>query len=246
MNQIQTKLSLSHKLSLLNNLENYFRNHTILTCPFLKNLENGKLCREQIKLWISQQFYFSTHFPRCIAALYSRIEDFTISKPLINFLNIEHWGSNNNTAHWKMFKMVLDFFELDIEKLKVKDPTIETKIYLDYRLNLCLNAPVEESLGALGFGHEFINEKIFASYLKGMSQIENIPENVLLYFKAHVEDEPEDYRIFKDIIVSYCNSIQSLEMVKKGAEDVIQMRINFFEGILKRIRNSAKTIMVSP
>lgn len=232
------KVSTTQKLEILREIEDYFIEHEILMSPFLEKLRNGKLVEEQIKLWISQQFYFSMQFPRCIAALYSRIEDFAVSKPLMNFLNIEHWGSENNSAHWKMFKIVLEYFGLDLEKLKETVPFKETQTYLDYRLKLCLNSTIEEGLGALGFGHEFINEKIFESYLMGIKQLKTVPEEVLCYFKAHVEDEPEDYQVFKNIIISYCNTFDSFELIKKGADDVVRERTHFFKNILRRLDNS--------
>lgn len=227
-------LTITDKLLILHEYEAYFLKHNILESPFLLKLKKGELTKKQIKIWVSQQFYFSNQFPRCLAALYSRIEDYDISKALMSFLNVEHWGSQNNSAHWKMFVKVLDFFELNLKELKEVPPFEETESYLNFRLNLCMHSTVEEALGALGIGHEFMNEKIFESYLDGMLRIENMNENALKYFKAHVDDEPEDYKVFKNMIVSFCNSVTSFDRVKKGAEDVLEKRVIFFDNLLKR------------
>ena len=236
MNCNQDILNMKEKFKILESFEHDFINHNILSNPFLQMFQNGELSKKQIKIWISQQLYFSIQFPRCLAALYSRIEDFNISKNLMSFLNVEHWGSQNNSAHWKMFVKVLDFFEIKLdESIKIL-PFEETTSYLNYRLNMCIYSSVEEGFGALGFGHELINEKIFESYLKGMEQIEGINEDALKYFKAHVDDEPEDYQAFKNMIISYCNTASSFNLVKKGAENVLEKRNIFFNNLLNRIQ----------
>src|SRR5437588_12535150 len=119
-------------------LEQETLSHPILNNEFLKQLRSGSFSKSQIALWVSQQFYFSIQFPRCLAALYARIEDFEISKPLVGFLSIEHWGSEVQSAHWKQFEQVLKYFDLDIYGLKNSVPFEETTQYLNYRLGICL------------------------------------------------------------------------------------------------------------
>lgn len=234
MQNTDIKVKINKDLIFLD-FENIFENHDIYNVRFLIDLENGKLSMEQIKLWIEQQFYFSTQFPRCIAALYSNIDDYNISKLLMSFLEVEHWGSKNSSAHWKLYRKVLEYFGLEINILNSTKPLKETHEYLEYRLYVCTNLSVEEGLGALGYAHEFVNKKIFESYLKGVSKIPNINDDALLYFKAHVEDEPEDYQIFKNMITAHCNSLESFDLVKKGALDVLEKRMIFFNKFYMRI-----------
>lgn len=216
-------------------IELNIQNNNILTHPFLCKLQSGGYNREQIKLWVSQQFYFSNQFPRCLGALWCRISDYEVALPLMKFLSIEHWGSQDLDAHWKLFKQVLTYFDLDILDLKGSLPFKETKEYLDYRFNVCLNYSIEEGLGCMGFAHELVNEKIFAAYYKGVKTIKNIPTSALEYFKSHIEDEPEDYQIFKKIILSYIKSEEGLFLVQKGALSTLNQRYIFFDHIKSRL-----------
>ena len=207
----------------------------ILFHPFLMKLRHGGYNREQMRIWVSQQFYFSNQFPRCLGALWCRITDYQISLPLMKFLSVEHWGSEETGAHWKQYRQVLDFFGLTINELKNTPPFIETKKYLDYRFYVCINKSIEEGLGCMAFAHELINEKIFQYYYEGMTSMSDVSDSALQYFRSHVEDEPEDYRLFKEIILSYANSDKQMKLVKQGAEKTIYMRTQFFDRIKARL-----------
>jgi pyrroloquinoline-quinone synthase len=221
---------------MLATLEHDMAAHPILTHPFLIRLSDGCLSRDQIRAWIGQQFHFSRQFPRCLACLYARIDDFEVSAPLMSFLAVEHWGSSEAGAHWQMFKQVIEFFGYDLRDLKAEQPFPETTEYLAYRLNLCATGTVEEGLGALGFGHEFVNAFIFASYLKGVKQVPGIGDDTLQYFKAHVDDEPEDYQVFKRMTLATVKDAGGVALVRKGAEDVLRARTIFFDRLDRHLR----------
>ena len=216
-------------------IENEVRSSNILHHPFLIKLQSGGYRKEQIKLWASQQFYFSNQFPRCLGALWCRISDYQISLPLMKFLAVEHWGSEESAAHWKQYRQILDYFGLTINDLKNVPAFDETREYLDYRFDVCLNQTVEEGLGCMGFAHELVNEKIFSYYYEGVKTIQGVPDTALEYFKSHVEDEPEDYQIFKNIILSFIKSEYGLELVAKGALNTLDKRILFFDKIKQRL-----------
>lgn len=230
------ELALPERLHILKEFEAEFLRHPILTHPFLRRLSAGGFTKEQVKVWVSQQFYFSTQFPRCLAALYARIEDFHASKPLVDFLSVEHWGSKSKGAHWKQFRKALSYFDLQIDDLMVTQPFPETSEYLNFRLNLCLHRTVEEGIGAIGFGHELVNERIFESYYKGISHITDIPEDVLTYFKVHVQDEPDDFQVFKQLMLACAENRSAFESIRKGAQDVLKARCNFFDAMCDRFK----------
>ncbi|MCI0420474.1 MAG: iron-containing redox enzyme family protein [Acidobacteria bacterium] len=229
------QLSSEAILSKLDSLRDEVLAHPILQHPFLNVLRAGKVTPQGIRLWITQQFYFSTQFPRCLAALFARIEDYEASRLLIPLLNVEHWGSPSESSHWRQFVKVLRFFSLDPTKLKGEQAFPETREYLAYRLRICTEASVEEGLGTLGFAHEPVNEGIFAAYLAGMENIPAVTEEALSYFKAHVADEPGDYLLFREITLKIAQTSQALSRVRKGALATLAARSRFFDRMLKRV-----------
>jgi pyrroloquinoline quinone (PQQ) biosynthesis protein C len=231
-----SQLTTHERSHILMEIEAEFLRHPILEHPFLKRLSAGGFTKEQVKVWVSQQFYFSTQFPRCLAALYARIDDFHASKPLVDFLSVEHWGSESKGAHWKQFRKALRYFDLQIGDLMVMQPFPETSEYLNFRLSLCLHRTVEEGIGAVGFGHELVNERIFESYFKGMCCIRDIPEDVLTYFKVHVQDEPDDYEVFKQLMLTGAENRKAFGLLRKGAHDVLKARSKFFDAMYERFR----------
>ncbi len=212
--------------------------HPIMHHPFLTALKSGEIMPEGIRLWVTQQFYFSTQFPRCLAALFSRMEDYDASKLLIAFLNIEHWGSSSQGAHWRQFIKVLNFFGLDAASQQKEEPFAETSQYLSYRLRVCLNATIEEGLGCMGFAHELVNQQIFAAYLAGMETIPGVTDDALSYFKAHVADEPADYLTFREIMQKIARTSRAIALVRKGALATLAARSVFFDRTLERIGRS--------
>lgn len=218
-------------------IEEEVMSNKILNHPFLVKLQSGGYNKEQIKLWASQQFYFSNQFPRCLGALWCRISDYQISLPLMKFLAVEHWGSEESGAHWKQYRQVLDYFGLTINDLKSVSAFEETKEYLEYRFDVCLNKSVEEGLGCMGFAHELVNEKIFTFYYHGIKTIKGVPDSALTYFKSHIEDEPEDYQIFKNIILTFVKSDEGFSLVKNGAIQTLEKRITFFDRMKQRLDN---------
>lgn len=219
----------------LDSITTEIRQHPIIRHPFLMALRSGVFTRDQLRLWITQQYFFSSQFPRCLAALYARIEDPFASRPLMRFLSVEHWGSQATGAHWQQYVAVLDWFGLSLTDLNSRAALPETVEYLSYRLDLCLTAPIEEALGAIGFGHELVNCDIFEAYLRGVEQLPDVPTHALKYFESHVADEPEDFEIFARLIIAVATSPDQLESVRRGALRVLDARMTFFDRIHERV-----------
>src|SRR4051812_7103025 len=115
---VERELSLIEARDVLRSIEEEILCHPILKHPFLESLSAGEFDEREVALWVGQQYYFSVQFPRCLAALYARIDDFQSSKPLADFLGVEHWGPESAGAHWKQFRKTLDFFDLRIDDLR--------------------------------------------------------------------------------------------------------------------------------
>ena len=216
-------------------LEHDALEHRLLRHPFLQGLKDAAFSRRQLSIWVGQQFYFSSQFPRCLASLYARLEDFEGSRPLMDFLWIEHWGSTCDGAHWRMFREVMSFFGYEIGTLKGRRPFEETSIFLDHRLNICLRGRIEEGLGAIAYGHELVNEEVFRAYLRGVEGLGDVPERALEYFRAHVEQEEEDYALLRSVIASVCRNVSQVELVASGTLEILEARAVFFDRLLERL-----------
>ena len=219
-------------------LERSFEAHRILRHPFLENLRQKRFTRRQIAIWVSQQFWFSRQFPRCLAALYARIDDWEASRPIVGMLGIEHWGAPRPDAHWAQFADVLPFFGLSLDGLARSAPLPETAQYLDTRLAMCLRATPEEALGVVAFAHELVNTQIFAAYLEGVRRLPEVPGPALAYFESHVRDESEDYAILRRIMQRLCVTPGSRRLLEKGGLEALEARCAFFDRIQERVQGA--------
>ena len=68
-----------------------------------------------------------------------------------------------------------------------------------------------------------------------MKSLPDISASALAYFQAHVEDEPEDYAVFKGIIDAYVKEGGSMPFVRKGAVETLEERSRFFDRIKERL-----------
>lgn|GEM_PF-2398100 len=208
--------------------------HAILNHPFLDSLRAGRLGRSEFQAWLSEQFFFSRQFPRCLAALFARIEDDRVAGPLVPFIATEGWGSAHPSAHWRLFETTLAAFGLTFGELRAARPHPATERYLAFRLDLCLTGSVAEGLGAIAYGHELVNEQIFAAYLKGLRALHDVSPDAQKYFVAHVEDEPEDFRVLVGVIEMFCKTDAELSSVERGARATLEARSRFFTAMADR------------
>lgn len=211
----------------------------LLNSEFFKALKGGKFADEQIKMFISQQFYISRQFPKCLAALYAQLPDVEISQVVVSeFLSIEHWGSSRKGSHSAMFKKTLQFFDLNIDDLKKKKPTPATQSFLEERMKFFLKYSSDSParvLGAMAFGHEFVNGEIFKAYYEAVSKVEGITPEALEYFEAHTRDEDADYKLLKTIVLEMCVDINVAKIIQDGAMEMLNIRDRFFIGIYNEL-----------
>lgn len=214
-------------------IKKHTQQHKIYETKFLQNFENGAYNKEQIIMFLKEQFWISRQFPQCLAILYGRIEgpeDVEIAFPLMHFLAVEHHGSTEARAHWKLLYKTLLAFNISPGALKKEKPSPATQRFLKRRRNFCLNKSVEEVLGGFTFAHELANEKIFQSWLSGIRKINDVPIKAYDYFETQVEDEPQDYIILKDICVRVVEQHKGRwSKILEGADTMLRMRLKYFE-----------------
>ncbi len=215
-------------------LEMEIKNHPILNHPFYELFKAGKINNEQLKIFTEQQYHFSVSFPRCIAAVYSAIPNYAISRKLIDhFLIVEGWGSNISEAHSNLFRKWMEYMSLSEENC-IEGLLPETIIFNKNRIRLCKDNNYFVGLGALAFGHELLNQGIFSIYYEGL-QRKNIPKEALSYFSAHTRDEIEDYNVLKDMILQTAKEKEDFSNVRFGATKIIINRERFLDSLMRRM-----------
>ena len=219
------------------NLERDVRQSDLLSHPFFERFRNGTLTRDQLKLFTSQQYHFSHTFPRCIAGLYAQMPGYSASYPLItHFLSVEPWGNENPQSHSNLFKQWMQ--TLGLEEHEGDLPLYpETQRFLEQRLDLCTSRDYHVGLGSLAYGHEFVNQFIFAVYLGGLQKM-GFPVEQLDYFSAHVHDECADYIILRDMIIATAHNNSHMESVRFGARKTLAERILFLDALDARLQST--------
>jgi pyrroloquinoline quinone (PQQ) biosynthesis protein C len=209
--------------------------HPVLNHPFLN--EFGNLTPAQLKAFIKEQYHLSVTLPQALAATYAHAEDayidgekisaWKIGLPLMRFLGYEHWGSSETGNHSSHFLSLAGAVGLQMHDLENHQPLSQTKKFAEKRTKLCLEGPLIKALGALAFANEYSNTTIFRKYKSGVQEIMQnhgieIPTG---YFEAHIDEEPEDYILFKKMMETYLSSAPG-----QGARDPKLMQVLALSG----------------
>lgn len=209
-------------------------NHEIVKHPFLKAFAEGRLSREQVVFWFTQQFYFSISLPKCFAALFARFPEryWQHTVKLSDLLHTEAWGSNVHDAHSVYFQEVAKHLNIDLERLTNQAPEKFTKKYIEQRLAVCIDSTihVSQGLAAIALGNEHLNLHIFRSYRAGIHRVTGLADCPTGYFDAHLRDEAADFAVFQELfdLITAPEFTQQAEVTLKK---LLDQRIEFFDAL---------------
>lgn len=210
-------------------------NHDVATHQFLETFRRGKLTQEQFKLWLSEQFHFSISLPSAFGAIYARLPNrfWKEKRPLVELMNVEAWGSEEEGAHSGYFKELCEFVSLDIDELTQQYPKEYTREYLDLRLDMCLNPQWSVGVGltCIGVGNEELNRILFQAYYEGINHIPGLEHCPTGYLKAHVDDEEADSLIFAKLYGLVVKTDAERQQAERGLIQLLDGRNLFFDNL---------------
>ncbi len=208
------------------------KNHAVIHHPFLESFRSGNLTKTDVVTWFKQQFYFSISLPSAFAALYARIPDrlFEKKRKLVELINIEAWGTDNEKAHSNYFVELSQFFKIDLHKLTDNPPKEYTQDYINTRLDFCLNPqrPVTQGIAVIALANEHLNEYIFEAYRSGINKIVGLEKCPTGYFDAHISDEENDFRVFQSLFDATAKNAKDLQNAQDGVVTLLNKRVIFY------------------
>ena len=200
----------------------------LLSHPFYKSWNEGKLTREIIKDYAEQYYQHVKAFPRYISATHSLCEDIEKRKILLENLNDEENQNADHPSLWKNFALAMGADEKKIEEVKTEQ---FTKDMID---NFFKNgrSSYAEGLASL-YTYERQIPEIAETKIQGLKKYYGVnSEKGLEFFEAHKEADVyhrEECEKLLDLL-----STEEQEKAEVAALSTAKHLWNFLTGIASK------------
>lgn len=228
--------------------------HVVMRHPYLSDLKSLSFCdnKKVLREFAESYTNYSSHFPKYLTAVISKLEDPKHRLALIENLTEESgiYSSEElsvlasfgvdpewikGIAHPVLFKR----FALAVGADLRKKADLDVICWREQFYQLLLTGSVEECLGALGLGTEFIVKPTYENFLPALEN-SGISMEDYVFFPLHtlVDDHHNEtiMEIIKDLIVDEA----SAERVRKGMIKALMLRCSYWDSMLDKQKRNLK------
>ena len=216
----------------LNRIEERIEVRSLLKHPFYQAWQEGKLTKEELKVYAAQYYHFESAFPVYLSSVHSRCDERDVRQSILENLWDEEHGDINHRAMW------LDFCEslgLNREEPEMTKPLTNTQALLDTYHVICNKGTFQEGLAAI-YAYEEQVPEIMIEKIRGLKEYFNITsEKALRFFEVHsVLDEDHSDRE-REGIVGYTKRTDE-EAVERALQAALDGWWGFLDGVMEESR----------
>ena len=216
----------------LNRIEERIEVRSLLKQPFYQAWQEGKLTKEELKVYAAQYYHFESAFPVYLSSVHSRCDERDVRQSILENLWDEEHGDINHRAMW------LDFCEslgLNREEPEMTKPLTNTQALLDTYHTICNEGTFQEGLAAI-YAYEEQVPEIMIEKIRGLKEYFNITsEKALRFFEVHsVLDEDHSDRE-REGIVGYTKRTDE-EVVERALQAALDGWWGFLDGVMEESR----------
>ena len=216
----------------LNRIEERIEVRSLLKHPFYQAWQEGKLTKEELKVYAAQYYRFESAFPVYLSSVHSRCDERDVRQSILENLWDEEYGDINHRAMW------LDFCEslgLNREEPEMTKPLTNTQALLDTYHTICNEGTFQEGLAAI-YAYEEQVPEIMIEKIRGLKEYFNITsEKALRFFEVHsVLDEDHSDRE-REGIVGYTKRTDE-EAVERALQAALDGWWGFLDGVMEESR----------
>ena len=202
--------------------------------PFLTACRQGTILRSELDRFLTQHYFYSQMFTRYLCALMANLEDKSDIDALAENLCEELGLTDEHTVpHSKLYQKMLDQLSLNCNAQSVFPSTLEL---INSMFMHCKNQNPIYGLAALCLGAEAIVPHLYSQIILGF-QAHGVPISSLKFLDLHVSCDDDHAITLKKIIEKYLKKYAHekdyLDNIKQTGYELIQKRINFFDGLLE-------------
>ena len=196
---------------------------------FMTKCRTGKITKQELNSYVCQQFQYSRHFTRYLAALLANVVDEKHRRELVENL-FEEMGLGDFGAkpHSIIYREMMKSMGVTADDEAINDAT---KNLVNTMLELCNNRSMMVGLGALCLAAEAIVPHMYSTIVAGFKNVGEPVKN-LEFYNIHIEGDDEHAVTMRKIIeVELAKDPSLIHDLNYGARKAIAARVEFFKEI---------------
>lgn len=225
--------------------------HRAVRHPYLQALAAGTLPNTEAALADFARHYYgySSHFPRYLTALISRLENPSHRRALLENLTEEsgHYEPDElaelaehgiasdwivGVAHPELFRRFRS--ALGVSDHHPSSEHIEVVCWREMFLSLLTNGSPAEALGALGLGTEGIVQTIYQPFVDAIERLGTLRPEDSVFFPLHTAVDDHHQATLKAIATDFAATPTGREELTKGMHKALALRDSFWDFLHER------------
>ena len=224
--------------------------HQAVQHPYLMALANDELpdTRWALQDFARQYYAYSTHFPRFLTAVISKLEDPAHRLALMDNLTeesgqyeqeeLDELAAIGIKSDWIVGLPHPELFRRFRRALGVLDDrsipeSIEMVCWREQFLAILTNGNAAEALGALGLGTETIVQTIYQPFVDAIGRIGMHPRDSV-FFPLHTAVDDHHQATLRDIAIDLAATKQGRLDLAKGMQKALALRCSFWSWMHQR------------
>jgi pyrroloquinoline quinone (PQQ) biosynthesis protein C len=224
--------------------------HQAVQHPYLMALANDELpdTRWALQDFARQYYAYSTHFPRYLTAVISKLEDPAHRLALMDNLTeesgqyeqeeLDELAAIGIQSDWIVGLPHPELFRRFRHALGLLDnssipESIEMVCWREQFLAILTNGSAAEALGALGLGTETIVQTIYQPFVDAIGRIGMHPRDSV-FFPLHTAVDDHHQATLRDIAIDLAATKQGRLDLAKGMQKALALRCSFWSWMHQR------------
>lgn len=195
----------------MHKIKTFIEKHPINDHKLLIQLNTRELTIDQFKMFASYYLVHVKNFIPCLGYLIAKAPDYKTVTFLAQHLYEESGAGNEAHNHLNLY---FDFLKsLSIEHVNIKSDSALTQS-VNNIIELCSTSSFLTAFGAIGLAGETIAPVLFNPIVHYMNNI--LPENDVLYFKIHCQDDIRHSESFFNYAKEYFGTEDDVKLLTDG------------------------------
>lgn len=224
--------------------------HRAVLHPYLQALGDGTLPHTRFALhdFAKQYIGYSTHFPRYLTTVISRLVRPAHRKALVENLTEEsgvygddelaelaNWGVKREwiegIPHPLLFRRFSDAIGVDRDGEHESDQLI---CWREQFLQVLSGGSAAEAVGALGLGTENIVSTIYGSFTRAIARVPELSPRDTVFFPLHTAVDDHHQETLQAIATDFAETNQGRADLRRGMLKALQLRTAFWDWLYAR------------
>lgn len=222
------RTTFTEREAFLSELDQVISRYAMLSHPFYKCWNEGKLSRNTLAEYAKQYYAHVRAFPTYVSATHSNCDDVATRQMLLENLIEEERGAENHPELWLRFAEGLGASRDDVKNAELLGTTTES---VEAFKQITRSENYIDGVAAL-YAYESQIPEVALSKREGLKNFYGIEDDrSVSFFRVHEEADLDHRQMERSILSRYAGSVEARERVLKAAESGAKALWHFLDGV---------------